>query len=97
MFKHLARGARHSIILDGSENCAASAATRAKIFLELILVDCHPGDDHAEQVSLSAAVGGGDLVALLTTASVHDGQRLLGDHAGLLTANAVQLVDASGG
>jgi len=80
-----------------SENGAVGAALGTQIFLELVLIDSLPRDDHAEEIVAGGVVGGSDHVAFLTTAGVHDGQGLLGDHAGLLAAQAIELVDAGGG
>ena len=68
-----------------------------EVLLELILVDGLPGDDHAEEVVPDSVIGGGHTVALLTATGVHDSESLLRENAGLLTAEAVKLVDTSSG
>lgn len=86
----LQQSAQHS-----SEDGALGAALGTHVLLELILVNGLPRDDHAEEVVPDSVVGGGNHVAFLAATSVHHSECLLSQHAGLLTAQAVQLVDTS--
>ena len=70
-----------------SENCAASAASRAKALLDRVLHDGTPGVDDTEDVLSLRVVGGGDDVTFLASASVDQSDGSVENSQGLLVTN----------
>lgn len=81
----------------GSENCAASAAGRTKVTLELLLEDGAPREDSAEDVVVLRIVGGSHNMTFLATAHVDVGQGLVSNNGGIFVAIGVHGVDAGHG